>query len=124
MTYKLTSGTSILRSDGACIPADPANSDYAAYLAWVEAGNTPVPYVAPVPPPLTRLYKSTVWRRATDAEASTIDAQLQAAPARLRRLWDDSTVLDTDAAEFAALSAGFVAAFGQSRAGELLAPEM
>lgn len=39
-TYSLTSGTSILRSDGAHIPADPLNSDYAAYLAWAAAGNT------------------------------------------------------------------------------------
>jgi hypothetical protein len=26
--------------DGATIPADPNNRDYAAYLAWVNAGNT------------------------------------------------------------------------------------
>ena len=40
--YKLTDNTSILRiSDSASIPNDPANSDYAAYLEWVEEGNTP-----------------------------------------------------------------------------------
>ena len=36
--------TSILRrADGAVIPQDPANTDYAAYLAWVALGNTPDP---------------------------------------------------------------------------------
>ena len=29
--------------DGACIPFDPDNTDYQAYLAWVEQGNTPLP---------------------------------------------------------------------------------
>jgi len=28
-------------TDGACIPFDPANTDYQEYLKWVEAGNTP-----------------------------------------------------------------------------------
>jgi hypothetical protein len=49
MTYQLTSGDTILRTtDGAFIPPDPANRDYATYLAWLEEGNTPEP--APEPP--------------------------------------------------------------------------
>ena len=30
-------------ADNAFIPFDPDNSDYAEYLKWLEAGNTPLP---------------------------------------------------------------------------------
>jgi len=30
-------------SDNAFIPMDPANTDYAEYLKWLDEGNTPLP---------------------------------------------------------------------------------
>jgi hypothetical protein len=42
--YQLTNTNVVCRlSDDALIPADPRNRDYREYLAWVEAGNTPLP---------------------------------------------------------------------------------
>lgn len=48
--YKLNKSTldentvSVTRTtDGACIPFDPANTDYQAYLKWLEEGNEPLP---------------------------------------------------------------------------------
>jgi hypothetical protein len=49
ITYKLLkdfSGTelpTVKRSDGMFIPTDPANTDYIAYLKWIEEGNVPTP---------------------------------------------------------------------------------
>ena len=48
MIYKKTKDASgnacdVIRriADGACIPADEANTDYQEYLEWVSEGNTP-----------------------------------------------------------------------------------
>ena len=52
--YKINTtdfGSTIVRTDEGGqvwhIPTDPANSDYARYLKWVEAGNTAEAYVIP-----------------------------------------------------------------------------
>ena len=49
--YQLTNTPTIIRlADHACIPPDPGNIDYVAYLDWVAAGNTPEPAPEPVAP--------------------------------------------------------------------------
>ena len=47
--YKLSqNGQSVQRqSDKAFIPFDAANTDYQAYLKWLEEGNTPEPAEEP-----------------------------------------------------------------------------
>lgn len=51
--YKKTQTEAVIRiDDGACIPADPRNQDYQAYLAWVAAGNSALPADAAPPIPL------------------------------------------------------------------------
>ena len=49
--YKLTTSRSISRiADGASIPNDPGNNDYAEYLGWLDAGGTPLPADTPPAP--------------------------------------------------------------------------
>jgi len=74
------------------------------------------------PVPIARTYRADLWRRATEAEINTIETALASKPKKMQRLFADVQWLQHDDPLFTQLKAGFVQAFGQERADELLAP--
>ncbi len=73
MTYQLTTSNCILRlADNAFIPPDPANTDYAAYLTWVEEGNEPEPAPEPEPGPVLTAAQKLEAAGLTVAELKTL----------------------------------------------------
>ena len=70
--YKLTKeNASVIRlSDNASIPFDTANTDYQAYLAWVDAGNTPEPLDQETPEEILKRLESALDRH-LDAVANS-----------------------------------------------------
>jgi hypothetical protein len=93
-----------------------------AFAGFIQSGGSWIAPPSDHPALLTTIYKSDIWRRATDAEAVIIDAQLKTAPIRLQRLWEDSQTLNTSDDLYPMILAAFIAAFQEARAAELLAP--
>jgi hypothetical protein len=93
--YQLTANTSIVRlSDMASIPADPANSDYAAYLAWLADGNTPLPYVTP-PPVIAPVSPRQIRQALTRAGLrASVEAAVAAGDQDLKDWWEFSTTFE------------------------------
>lgn len=79
--------------------------------------------ITPFPEPVKQVitYKKDIWVRATDAEADTIEAVLAQQTTRKQNIFRDATYLDHAEPLFAELTAGFVQAFGEPRASQLLA---
>lgn len=48
--YQLQKDMVLRLSDGANIPFDEDNSDYAVFLEWLREGNTPIPHDGQRPP--------------------------------------------------------------------------
>lgn len=61
--YRLTNSNIIIRADGAFIPADEANTDYAAYQKWLAAGNTPEPADAKTKEQIIEEYQAAIQKR-------------------------------------------------------------
>lgn len=98
----------------------PDLPDGVDYVVTADHGDTcEVDIVSANWPP--RTYKADIWRRATDEEAEIIDAMLSAQPIRLRRLWADSEYLAHTDELWLMISSAAIQAFGETRAGELLA---
>lgn len=75
----------------------------------------------PVPPEAVITFKKDIWLRATDEEADIIEAVLGSQTNRKQRIFNEAQYLDHADVMFAELFAGFVTAFGQDRAEQLLA---
>jgi hypothetical protein len=117
---------------GDAIPPDAVEigaEEHAALLAeqaagkLIQADGDGKPFAAepPASETIVRTLKSDIWRRCTDEEAEALEAALNAAPVRLRRLFNDSTILESNWPEYEALRSGIVQAVGEERAAELLA---
>ena len=91
MTYTLTAHPDIIvrDEDGAFIPTDPDNTDYAQiYLAWLDEGNEPTPYT---PPPGPRQRGNPVVESLTQ----NYDGQSPKSPSRPRPGAGFSTTIST-----------------------------
>lgn len=92
MSYKLSRFGTVVRSDGSFIPADPANTDYAAYLAWLSEGNTPEPADQPPPAPIAPISPRQIRQALTRVGLrAAVETAVAAGDQDLKDWWEFST---------------------------------
>lgn len=67
-------------------------------------------------------YKTDIWTRCTEDEAEILDARLEQAPARERRMWADSLSVQHASDYYTMLREQMEAEFGVERTAAILAP--
>lgn len=106
MTYTLTNSKNVIRDDGACIPDDPANTDWQAYQSWLAEGNEPNPYV---PPPEPIPQQAPMWAVRTvlqndglfDKAQSLVEASTNNA---LKNVWEYGNFADRNSSTINSLA--------------------
>lgn len=79
----------------------------------------------PIPPaPPFTLFKADIWRRCTNDEATKLDTALSQQPVRLRRMFNDATLLRSDDELFSTIQSAVTQLLGDSRATDILAPSV
>lgn len=82
MYQLIKDSTYVLRvADGACIPSDNGNSDWKAYIAWKNAGNSPEPVpVEPVKVPASVTMRQARLALLAAGKLDDVEAAINALP--------------------------------------------